>query len=67
MSQLKELDADPRAIHQVEMVGQWKKLDNNDNVTDVCNNQSMFVLMILENIKETQLKFYNFYKFNKHN
>ena len=39
-------------------MGQLKKLGGNDNATDDCDNgQSMFVLTILEKIKETRLKF----------
>ena len=39
LSRQKELDADPKAIHQIEFVGQWKKLD----ATDAGNNdQSRF-------------------------
>ena len=38
----KELNADPKAIHQREFVGQLKKLDDNGNATDAGNYQSMF-------------------------
>ena len=48
----KELDADPKAVQQLEFVGQLKN-DNNKIVAD----ESMFVLTILEIIKETRLKF----------
>ena len=57
LSRQKELDADPKAIQQIEFVGLLKKLDDNDNVTDDSNDQSMFVLTILEKIKETKLNF----------
>ena len=57
MSRQKELDADPKVIQEIEFVGQLKKLDADDNATDVGNDQSMFVLTILEKIKETRLKF----------
>ena len=57
MSRQKELDADPKAIQQIEFVGKVKKLDHNENDTDAGNDQSMFVLAILEKIKETRLKF----------
>ena len=58
LSRQKELDEDPKAIQQIEFVGQLKKLDPEDNATDAaCNDQSMFVLTILEKIKETRLKF----------
>ena len=42
MYRTKELNADPKAIHQREFVGQLKKLDDNDNATDAGNYQSMF-------------------------
>ena len=34
-----------------------KKLDANGNAIDAEKNQSMFVLLILEKVKETRLKF----------
>ena len=43
LSRQKELDADPKVIQQIQFSGQLKKLDTNDN------DQSMFVLRILEN------------------
>ena len=49
-----KLDTDPKAIQQIEVVGQLKSLDNN-NVVDADGRQSMFALMILEKIKETKL------------
>ena len=51
LSRQKELDADPKAIQQIEFVGQLKKLDADDDV------ESMFILMVLEKIKEKRLKF----------
>ena len=57
LSGQKELDAAPKAIQQIEFVGQLKKLDNDRNATDACNDQSMVVLTILEKIKKTRLKF----------
>ena len=58
LSRQKELDADPKAIQQIELIGQLKKLDEEDNATDAReNDQSMFVLIMLEKIKETRLKF----------
>ena len=50
LSWQKELDADPKAIQQIEFVGQLKKLDDDDGV------ESMFVLTILEKNKETRLR-----------
>ena len=51
LSRQKELDADLKAIPQIEFVGQLKKLDGDGNATDARNDQSMFVLTILENIR----------------
>ena len=54
----KELDIDTKAIQQIELVGQLKKLNANDNATNEAgNDQSMFILTILEKNKETRLKF----------
>ena len=54
----KELDTDRKVTQQIESIGQLKKLNANDSATDVGdNNQSMFVLTILEKIKEKRLKF----------
>ena len=52
LSRQKELEADPKAIQQIEFIGQWKRLNVNNN-----NDQFMFVLTILEKNKETRLKF----------
>ena len=49
LSRQKELDANPKAF--VEFVG---KLENVDE--EILDNESMFVLMNLEKIKETWLK-----------
>ena len=49
LSRQKELDGDPKATQQIEFVGQLKKLDNTN-----ANAESMFVLTILEKIKETR-------------
>ena len=53
LSRSKELDADPKAIQQIEFVGQLK----NTNGVNADGIQSMFVLTILEKIKETRIKF----------
>ena len=53
MSRQKEIDADPKPLQQIELVG----LDDDGNATDAGNHQSMLVLTILEKIKETRLKF----------
>ena len=57
LSWQKELDVDPKESQQIEFAGRLKKLDDNDNATDDRNDQSMFVLTILEKIKETWLNF----------
>ena len=51
LSRQKELDADSKAIQQIEFVGQLKKLNADKN-----NDESMSVLTILEKIKETRSK-----------
>ena len=51
----KELDADPKTIQQIEFVGQ---LRNTEGV-NADGTQSMFVLTILEKIKETRLRFFH--------
>ena len=48
MSRQKELDADQKGSQLIELVRKFKKLDNNGNATDVGNDQSIFVLIILE-------------------
>ena len=48
------MDADSKAIQQIEFVEQLKQLDDNDNAADEGNDQSMFVLTFLE----TRLKIY---------
>ena len=49
-----ELDADPKAIPQIEFVGQLKHED--DVNAGGVNAQSMFALTITEMIKETRLE-----------
>ena len=53
LSRQKELDADSKAIQQMGFIGQLKKLDNTNT-----NDESMFTLTILENIKETRKENY---------
>ena len=48
----RELDADPKAIQQIELFGQLKNPDD-----AVVAKKSMFVLTISEKIKETRVKF----------
>ena len=43
-----------KAIEGVEFVGQLKKLGNHGNATDAANDQSMFVLTVLEKNEETK-------------
>ena len=44
LSTQKELDADPKAIRQIEFLGQLKKLNNHTNNNNV---ESMLILTIL--------------------
>ena len=53
LSRQKELDADTKAIHQIEFGGWLKNIDG-ENADDT---QSMFVLTILQKMKEARLKF----------
>ena len=58
MSRQKKLDADLKTIQQIDFFEQLKKLDSNGNaILNSDDGQSMFVLTILEKIKETQLTF----------
>ena len=50
LSKQKELEAYPKAIQQIEFVGQSKKLGDGDNA------ESIFISTILEKIKEAKLK-----------
>ena len=52
LSRQKELDADPKAIQQLEFVGQLQGPDN-----AIVANETIFVLTILEKNKETRLNF----------
>ena len=52
MSRQKKLNTDPEAIQQIEFVGQLKKLDD-----EIVAKKSIFVLKVLDKIKETRLKF----------
>ena len=57
-SKQKGLVAAPKAFRQIGFVGKLKQIDINSNATDNSNDQSMFILTILEKkIKETTLKF----------
>ena len=59
LSRWKELDADPKAIQQIEFVGQLKKLDNNYNAADAGIDQSMFFLTVLEKNQRNKLKIFS--------
>ena len=52
LSRRKALDVDPKAFQQIKFIGQLKKLNNDNNN----NLESMFILTILEEIKETRSK-----------
>ena len=52
LSRQKELDADQKAIQKIRFVGQLK---NEDGVS--VGSQSVFILIVLEKIEETKLKF----------
>ena len=59
LSRQKELDADPKAIQQMEFIGQLKKLDAEDNATDAPgNDQSMFALTIVEKNQTNEIKIF---------
>ena len=49
LSRQKELGTDPKAIHQIEFIGQLKKLNNDNN-----NVEFVFVLIILQKKSKTQ-------------
>ena len=53
MSRQKDLDAHPKAIQEIELIG-WLKNDNGEKLD---GTQYMFILKTLEKIKETRLKF----------
>ena len=53
MSRQKELDTDPKATQQTEFVGQLKDIDD----INADGAQSMFILTILEKMKEKDWKF----------
>ena len=53
LSSEKELDADPRASQQIELIAQLKNIDG----INADAAESMFILTIWEKIKETRLKF----------
>ena len=58
LSRQKEVDADPNAIQQIQLIGKFKKTDAKENATDAGgNDQPTFVLIFLKSIKEAGLKF----------
>ena len=52
LNKQKELDADPKAIQQIEFVEELKNVDG----VNADGTQNMFILTTLEKIKETRLK-----------
>ena len=56
LSRQRQLNADSKAIQQIEIVGQLKKLDA-AAAADDDDDESMFILTILVKIKETRLKY----------
>ena len=52
LSKQKESDADRKAIHHIEFVGQLNETGNNDNATDAGADQAIFVLTVLGKIKK---------------
>ena len=52
LSRQKELDADSKAVQQIELVGKLLRENN-----QVIANEYMFLLTLLEKTKETKLKF----------
>ena len=52
LSRQKELDADSKAVQQIELVGKLLRENN-----QVIANEYMFLLTTLEKTKETKLKF----------
>ena len=52
LNKQKELDADPKAIQQIEFIEQLKNVDG----VNADRTQNMFILTTLEKIKETRLK-----------
>ena len=53
MRRQKQLNANPKAIQQIDFVGQVKNVDG----MNADGAESIFILTILERIKETRLKF----------
>ena len=54
LSRQKVLDANSKAIQQIEFIGQSKNPGN-----EILVNESMFVLTILEKIKEASIKYFS--------
>ena len=54
LSRPKQLDSELKAIQQLELVGQLKKVDNNCNATDVVNDKSIFFFKNFRKILETR-------------
>ena len=56
VSRQKELNADPKAIQQIWIVGQLKNVDNDYNAIDGDVTQTIFILKILQKIKKMIIK-----------
>ena len=52
LSRQKQLDADSYEIQQIEFVGQLKNIDANGTTTVADGTQNMFILTILEKVKD---------------
>ena len=57
LTRRKELDADPKATEQIEIVGQLKKLDADDIALDAGDDQSMCAVTVLEKLKKQNENF----------
>ena len=55
LSRQKELDADTKAIQQIEFLRQLKNLNNDYNATNADGTQSVLILTILEKFKEIKI------------
>ena len=59
LSRQNKLDVDPKATRQIEFVGQLKQLDNNGNANDAGNDESTFLLTILEKNQRKNIKIFS--------
>ena len=56
LNRQQQLDADPKAIQQIVFGGKLKNVDDDCNAVNADGPQNIFVLTILEKIKETRLR-----------